>query len=86
MDLTRTTAAALIAQMDAGAVSAEEVTRAYLDRADRLNGRLNVFLHQDADRALDQARAVDTRRKAGEPLGPLAGVPIAIKDNFCTLG
>ncbi|MEO6809267.1 MAG: Asp-tRNA(Asn)/Glu-tRNA(Gln) amidotransferase subunit GatA [Isosphaeraceae bacterium] len=86
MDLTRTTAAALIAQMNAGTVSAEEVARAYLDRADLLNDRLNVFLHQDADRALDQARAVDARRKAGEPLGPLAGVPIAIKDNFCTIG
>ena len=86
MDLTRDTAAALLAELNAGAVSAEEVARAYLDRADRLDGRLNVFLHLDPEPVLEQARAVDAKRQAGEPLGPLAGVPVAIKDVLCTEG
>jgi aspartyl-tRNA(Asn)/glutamyl-tRNA(Gln) amidotransferase subunit A len=86
LDPTRSTAASLLAQMSAGAVTAEEVTRTYLDRADRLDGRLNAFLHRDAEKALERARAVDARRRAGHPLGPLAGVPVAIKDVLCTLG
>src|SRR3954468_24062551 len=86
MDPTRATAADLLARMNAGAVSAEEVARAYLDRADRLDGRLNVYLHRDPDRVLEQARAVDAKRARGELLGALAGVPVAIKDVLCPRG
>jgi aspartyl-tRNA(Asn)/glutamyl-tRNA(Gln) amidotransferase subunit A len=81
-----TTAAALRARLDAGEVTAEEVTRAYLDRAERLDGRLHAFLLRDPEGALAQARAVDAKRRAGGPLGPLAGIPVAIKDNLCTTG
>jgi aspartyl-tRNA(Asn)/glutamyl-tRNA(Gln) amidotransferase subunit A len=80
------TATALLAEMNAGAVTAEEVARAYLDRADRLDGRLNAFLHRDPDRVLERARAVDAERARGEPVGALAGVPVAIKDVLCTRG
>src|SRR5215210_162023 len=80
------TATALLARMNAGAVSAEEVARAYLGRADRLDGRLKVYLHRDPDCVLAQARAVDSKRARGEPLGALAGVPVAIKDVLCTRG
>ncbi len=86
MDLTRSTAIGLLARMNAREVSAEEITRAYLDRAEQWNPTLNVFLHRDAEQALRQARAVDAKRAAGEPLGALAGVPVAIKDVLCTLG
>ncbi len=86
MDPTRSTAAALIRQMEAGAVTAEEVARAYLDRVDRLEGSIHAFLHRDAEASLARARAVDASRRAGEPLGPLAGVPIALKDVLCTRG
>lgn len=86
IDCTRSTAVDLLARMDAGEVTAEEVTLAYLERADRLDGGLHVFLHRDNEKALAQARAVDTKRKAGEPLGALAGVPIALKDVLCTIG
>ncbi len=86
MDPTRSTAVALIARMEAGAITAEEVTRAYLDRADRLEGEVRAFLHRDADAALARARDVDARRKAGRPVGPMAGVPIALKDVLCTKG
>ena len=65
MDPTRSTATVLLAQMNAGAITAEEVTRAYLDRADRLEPRVKAFLHRDANCALGKAREVDARRRAG---------------------
>ena len=79
------TASALLAQMNAGAVSSEEIVQGYLDRARRLD-RLNVFVHRDDEKIVAQARAIDARRKAGQPVGPLAGVPVAIKDVLCVEG
>jgi aspartyl-tRNA(Asn)/glutamyl-tRNA(Gln) amidotransferase subunit A len=86
MDITRSTAVELLKQMKSGAISAEEVTRAYLDRIDRFEGRIKAFLHRDADKALEKARDVDARRHSGQPVGELAGVPIALKDVLCTKG
>jgi aspartyl-tRNA(Asn)/glutamyl-tRNA(Gln) amidotransferase subunit A len=86
MDITRSTAVELLSAMKSGVVSAEEVTRAYLDRIDQFEGRIKAFLHRDADRALEKAREVDARRHSGQPLGELAGVPIALKDVLCTKG
>ncbi len=86
MDPTRSTAVTLLAEMNSGAISAEEVTRAYLDRIDRLEGRIKAFLHRDADASLEKAREIDALRRAGGPVGELAGVPIAIKDLLCTRG
>src|SRR4051812_1585428 len=85
MDLTAATAAGLLARMEAGEVTSEEIVRACLDRAARL-GRLNAFVHLEPEAALAQARAVDARRRAGERLGALAGVPVAIKDVLCVEG
>jgi len=79
------TAASLLAKLNAGEIRSEELVRAYLDRAEALK-RLNVFVHLDPERALDQARAVDADRAAGRPVGPLAGVPVAIKDVLCVDG
>ena len=83
-ELTRQTAADLAAAMAAGEVSAVEVTQAHLDRITAVDGRVKAFLHIAAERALAAAKAVDDKRAAGEPLGPLAGVPIAHKDVFTT--
>lgn len=66
--------------------SAESVTRAYLDAIKDRDGTIRAFLHIDESAALDQARAVDAKRKAGRPLGKLAGVPVAVKDVLCTKG
>ena len=86
IDCTRMTAVNLLAQLNSGEVTAEAVTTAYLERANRFDARLHVFLHRDNERALAKAREVDAKRRAGEPLGALAGVPIALKDVLCTIG
>jgi aspartyl-tRNA(Asn)/glutamyl-tRNA(Gln) amidotransferase subunit A len=73
-------------QVEKGAASAVDITRAYLDRAESLNPRLACFLTVDHEGALAAAAQVDRARRTGHALGPLAGVPIAIKDNLCTRG
>jgi aspartyl-tRNA(Asn)/glutamyl-tRNA(Gln) amidotransferase subunit A len=80
-----TTALGLLTQLKSGKLTSEALSRTLLDQADRTK-RLNVFVHLDPERVLSQARAVDARRKAGEPLGPLAGLPVAIKDVLCVEG
>jgi aspartyl-tRNA(Asn)/glutamyl-tRNA(Gln) amidotransferase subunit A len=85
-ELTGMTAAGLSAALAAGQVSATEVTRAHLDRIAAVDDRVRAFLHVAADSALAQAADVDHRRRAGEELGPLAGVPVAVKDLFATIG
>ncbi|MEU8382861.1 Asp-tRNA(Asn)/Glu-tRNA(Gln) amidotransferase subunit GatA [Streptosporangium sp. NPDC048865] len=84
MSLIRTSAAELGALIASGEVSAVEVAQAHLDRMAAVEPKVNAFLHVDAETTLEQARAVDARRAAGEELGPLAGVPIAHKDVFTT--
>ncbi|MBA3846484.1 MAG: Asp-tRNA(Asn)/Glu-tRNA(Gln) amidotransferase subunit GatA [Planctomycetes bacterium] len=75
-------ATAIAAAVNAGASATIEVERALAAAsADRLNAVIRVH----RDRALAAARAVDVRVKAGERL-PLAGVPLAVKDNLCVLG
>ena len=83
-ELTRMTAAGSAAAVAAGDVSAVEVTRAHLDRIAAVDPGVHAFLHVAADGAVRAARAVDERRAAGQPLGPLAGVPVALKDVFTT--
>ncbi|GGJ83864.1 glutamyl-tRNA(Gln) amidotransferase subunit A [Pilimelia anulata] len=85
-DPTTATAEELGRLVGAGEASAEEITRAHLDRIAAVDERVHAFLHVDAEGALAAARAVDARRTAGEPLGPLAGVPIAVKDVLATAG
>jgi aspartyl-tRNA(Asn)/glutamyl-tRNA(Gln) amidotransferase subunit A len=79
-DLVRRTAAELAALVRSGEASAEEVARAHLDRVAAVDTDVHAFLHVDSDGALAAARAVDAKRAAGEELGPLAGVPLALKD------
>ncbi len=83
--MSHDTAAALLARMNAGETTSEEIVGPLLERAGR-DRRLNVFVHLDPERILDQAREVDRRRRAGERVGPLAGVPVAIKDVLCVQG
>jgi aspartyl-tRNA(Asn)/glutamyl-tRNA(Gln) amidotransferase subunit A len=82
--LLRTSIPDLARLVSQGEVSAEEVTRHALDRIERHDERYGAFLTVQAERALEDARAVDARRLRGERLGALAGVPIGIKDALCT--
>ncbi|WP_069815080.1 Asp-tRNA(Asn)/Glu-tRNA(Gln) amidotransferase subunit GatA [Streptomyces sp. TP-A0874] len=85
-DLIRLTAAETAAKISSGETSAVEVAEAHLARIEAVDEKLNAFLHVDREGALDQARTVDERRASGARLGPLAGVPLALKDIFTTEG
>ncbi|MFL6240979.1 MAG: Asp-tRNA(Asn)/Glu-tRNA(Gln) amidotransferase subunit GatA [Actinomycetes bacterium] len=85
-DLTRLTASELGRLVGAGDVSAVDVTQAHLDRINDVDDRVRAFLHVDTDGALATARRVDEQRDNGRSLGPLAGVPLAVKDVFATRG
>ncbi|MFM7138003.1 MAG: amidase family protein, partial [Planctomycetota bacterium] len=74
----------LVAAVRSGDLTAVACTEAFLDRIGAVDGRINAFLAVDRQQALDQAAAIDARRKAGGPLGPLAGLPVAVKDALCT--
>ena len=66
--------------------SSESVTAAYLARIEALDARLGAYEHVARDRALAQARALDALLAAGTDLGPLMGVPVAIKDLIAVTG
>src|SRR3984957_17815574 len=83
-DLTRLTAAQIAGAVAAGQVSAVEVTRAHLDRIAAVDPDVHAFLHVAPQLAGAAAAEVDRKRAAGEPLGPLAGVPLALKDVLTT--
>ncbi|HET8583242.1 MAG TPA: amidase family protein, partial [Jatrophihabitans sp.] len=86
MTLTDKTASELAELMRTGQASAVEITQAHLDRIAATDEALHAFLHVDHDGALDAAKQVDARRTAGDELGPLAGVPLAMKDVVVTKG
>jgi len=70
----------------AGTASAESVTRAALDRVAAANPLVNAFTDVTAERAIATARRIDADRTAGRALGPLAGVPFAVKNLFDVAG
>ena len=81
-----TTASAIAAAIASKQVTAREVVDAYLARIDERESDINAFNLVMADSARAQADAVDADIAAGRPVGVLAGVPIALKDNMCTHG
>ena len=76
----------LAAAFSRGETSPVVVTEAYLGRIDALDGRVGAYLTLTADEARAAARASEARYRAGRPLSPLDGAPIALKDVFCTRG
>ena len=80
------TAVAIADSVRAGKLRAREVTEQFLDRVARLDAALGCYLLVDAEGARKKADAVDAARKDGRDPGPLAGVPLGIKDIFCTRG
>ncbi|GAB3623233.1 Asp-tRNA(Asn)/Glu-tRNA(Gln) amidotransferase subunit GatA [Mariniluteicoccus endophyticus] len=84
--ILRSAAHEIAANIADGTWTAVEVTQAFLDQIAAVDGAVHAFLHVDAERALETARCVDAKREAGEELGPLAGVPLALKDVFTMQG
>lgn len=85
-DLLRRDATGQLAALTAKDVSAVELLKLALARHEATHARLNVVIAADLDRALDAARAVDDLRLRGETLGPLAGLPMTIKDTLDVAG
>ena len=73
-------------QIVAGELSPVALTEAHLERIERANGELNVFRSVAAERALEQAQRIEDAARRGDPLGPLAGIPVALKDNIEVAG
>ncbi len=85
-DLTALSGSEIAAALAAGETTSVAVTQAFLDRIAAHDGAIHAFLHVDVEGALATAADVDRRRAAGEQLGGLAGVPVAVKDLLCTVG
>ncbi|MGH2704676.1 MAG: Asp-tRNA(Asn)/Glu-tRNA(Gln) amidotransferase subunit GatA [Actinomycetota bacterium] len=85
-ELWRETAAALAGRIRRREVSASEVTESVLARIDEVEAKVKAFLALTGDRARAQAAAVDEALRSGEPISPIAGVPLALKDIICTRG
>jgi aspartyl-tRNA(Asn)/glutamyl-tRNA(Gln) amidotransferase subunit A len=86
LDILSLSARALASAVREGQVSALEATRAYLDQIAATEPLVHAYRCVVAERALAEAAKVDDARARGETLGPLAGVPIALKDIFVTAG
>jgi len=82
MELGYITAAAAAEAVRKREITARELVESFLGRCTALNGRINSFIHIFEQEAMDQAEVVDERIKGGEAL-PLAGVPVALKDDLC---
>jgi aspartyl-tRNA(Asn)/glutamyl-tRNA(Gln) amidotransferase subunit A len=80
------TASELRPLLQRGEITAQEVVRSCLEVVRRREPDIRAFVYLDAEAALAQAEALDARRRRGEPLGPLAGLPVALKDNLCVRG
>lgn len=72
--------------MAAGQTTSVDAVQACLDRVEAVDGTINAFVHVQAEQALEVASALDRMREAGHVLGPLHGVPVAIKDNLAQAG
>ena len=70
----------MAAALNSGEITSVELTQHHLDRITKVDKDVHAFLHVDTEGALAQARDVDSKRKSGEKLSPLAGVPLALKD------
>lgn len=86
MELFQKTASELSALLQRGEVSARELTEVMASRTERVESTVGAYISTDFDAAMRRASEIDEKRAAGEALSPLAGIPVAVKDNICTKG
>ena len=86
MDILSYTAVGLAAAIREGKITAIEAMQAVLQKIEETEKTINAYVTIDKEAALQKAAEVQKRIEAGELTGPLAGVPVAIKDNMCTEG
>jgi aspartyl-tRNA(Asn)/glutamyl-tRNA(Gln) amidotransferase subunit A len=80
------TAAQMSEALSAGSITSVELTEAHLAQIEKVDSKVHAFLYVDKENALAQARDVDAKRKSGEKLSALAGVPLALKDVLAQKG
>ncbi|MFL0166842.1 Asp-tRNA(Asn)/Glu-tRNA(Gln) amidotransferase subunit GatA [Candidatus Clostridium helianthi] len=76
----------MVEKIKSGELTSEALVQSYIEEITKNEGTINAFLTLTCDEALAKAKEIDVKIKAGESLGRLAGIPIAIKDNICTEG
>ena len=84
--MIKNTAAQMSASLAKGEITSVELTKLHLDRIADVDPKVKAFLHVDGESALNQAAAVDADRASGKKLGPLAGIPLALKDVLAQQG
>ena len=84
--MIHSTAAEMADALAKGETTSVELTQAHLDRIAAVDGQVKAFLHVDTEGAIAQAEDIDARRKSGEKLSPIAGVPLALKDVLAQKG
>lgn len=85
-DLTALDATAQITALQSRRISSVELLKVALARKDEVNPRLNAVVITDVERAMETARAIDDQRAKGDSVGPLAGLPMTVKDSFDMVG
>ncbi len=87
MELACKTATELKRLLDEQEVSCEDILKSVFEAIDNREAKVGAYITlRDRETLLHEARAVDSRRATEEPIGPLAGLPVAVKDNICTEG
>ena len=86
MELYQLPAHELHEKMLAGEVSAVEITEAIYDRIEEVEDNVQAYLNLMKEQAIEQAEKVDQKLADGEDINPLAGIPVALKDNLSTEG
>ena len=86
MELYELTVHELMDKLEKNEITSEQIVKSYFERIREKDGAVKAYITTLEEQAMQQAKEVDAKRKAGEKLGKFAGIPIGIKDNMCITG